>query len=105
MTRAFNSLSEFASIVKQSPRSDRKIYQLAKDRNTQLTKPKGSLGRLEDIALWYASWQGQEQPTIKRPQIVIFAGNHGITSHGVSIFPQEVTAQMVQNFNTYSVLT
>ena len=98
MTKAFNSLSEFASIVKQSPRSDRKIYQLAKDRNTQLTKPKGSLGRLEDIALWYASWQGQEQPTIKRPQIVIFAGNHGITSHGVSIFPQEVTAQMVQNF-------
>ena len=98
MTKPFNSLSEFGLIVEQSPIADRKVYQLALERNAQLTKPKGSLGRLEDIALWYASWQGQERPTIKNPQVVIFAGNHGVTSQGVSIFPPEVTAQMVQNF-------
>ena len=100
MTKPFYSLSEFGSIVRHSPKADRKVYQFAKERNAQLTKPKGSLGRLEDIALWYASWQGRVQPTIKKPQVVIFAGNHGITSQGVSIFPQEVTAQMVKNFET-----
>jgi nicotinate-nucleotide--dimethylbenzimidazole phosphoribosyltransferase len=64
-----------------------------------LTKPPGSLGRLEEIALWYAGWRGDARPRITAPQIAIFAGNHGVAARGVSAFPSEVTVQMVANFN------
>jgi nicotinate-nucleotide--dimethylbenzimidazole phosphoribosyltransferase len=67
-------------------------------RNATLTKPAGSLGRLEDIAEWVARWQGKSPPAIKRPLVAIFAANHGIAARGVSAFPQTVTRQMVENF-------
>ncbi|MEO0634697.1 MAG: nicotinate-nucleotide--dimethylbenzimidazole phosphoribosyltransferase [Pseudomonadota bacterium] len=70
----------------------------AADRNCQLTKPPGALGRLEDLALWYAGWRGDARPQIKAPQVIIFAGNHGVAARGVSAFPPEVTVQMVANF-------
>ena len=70
----------------------------ASARNDQLTKPPGALGRLEDIALWYAGWRGTPRPEIAQAQVVIFAGNHGVAARGVSAFPPEVTVQMVQNF-------
>lgn len=68
-------------------------------RQSELTKPPGSLGRLEEIAVWLASWQGLERPQISRPLCAIFAANHGVVSQGVSAFPQAVTAQMVANFS------
>ncbi|MEM7597763.1 MAG: nicotinate-nucleotide--dimethylbenzimidazole phosphoribosyltransferase [Pseudomonadota bacterium] len=71
----------------------------AEARNGQLTKPPGALGRMEELALWYAAWHGQARPVLKRPQIIVFAGNHGVTAQGVSAFPADVTAQMVANFN------
>lgn len=67
-------------------------------RNGQLTKPPGALGRLEDLAIWVAGWQGTDRPQIKAPLVLIFAGNHGVTAQGVSAFPAEVTVQMVANF-------
>jgi nicotinate-nucleotide--dimethylbenzimidazole phosphoribosyltransferase len=70
----------------------------AEARNAQLTKPPGSLGRLEVIAIWLAGWQGTDKPRIIAPQIAIFAGNHGVVAKGVSAFPAEVTALMVTNF-------
>ena len=70
----------------------------AHDRQQQLTKPPGSLGRLEDLAIWMAGWQGQEKPEIKAPACLIFVGNHGVAQNGVSAFPPEVTEQMVLNF-------
>ena len=70
----------------------------ARNRNAQLTKPPGALGRLEELAIWYAGWRGTPQPSLEAPQVVIFAGNHGITAQGVSAFPAEVTEQMVMNF-------
>lgn len=70
----------------------------AEARNGQLTKPPGALGRLEDLALWYAAWRGDPRPLLERPQVVVFAGNHGVTAQGVSAFPADVTAQMVANF-------
>jgi nicotinate-nucleotide--dimethylbenzimidazole phosphoribosyltransferase len=63
-----------------------------------LTKPPGALGRLEDLALWVAGWQGTGRPRIAAPQVLIFAGNHGVCAQGVSAFPPEVTVQMVANF-------
>ncbi|MGI9372638.1 MAG: nicotinate-nucleotide--dimethylbenzimidazole phosphoribosyltransferase [Hyphomicrobiales bacterium] len=68
-------------------------------RQGQLTKPPGSLGRLEEIAIWLAAWQGAEKPQIRRPICAVFAGNHGVAAQGVSAYPAEVTAQMVANFS------
>ena len=77
---------------------DAKSVQAATERQAQLTKPQGSLGRLEEIAIFMAGWQGKEKPTISNGYCLVFAGNHGITAKGVSLFPAEVTAQMVMNF-------
>ncbi|WP_166416035.1 nicotinate-nucleotide--dimethylbenzimidazole phosphoribosyltransferase [Cochlodiniinecator piscidefendens] len=95
---AFSSLSEFETLVKGAPALDAEAVEAAKARNGQLTKPPGALGRLEDVAIWYAGWRGTDRPELKAPQIVIFAGNHGVTKQGVSAFPAEVTEQMVLNF-------
>ncbi len=70
----------------------------ARDRQDQLTKPPGSLGRLEELAVFMAGWQGTDRPVIDRAQALVFAGNHGVTNQGVNPFPVEVTAQMVENF-------
>lgn len=70
----------------------------ARLRNATLTKPAGSLGRLEEIAEWVAAWQGRGQPVVTRPLVAVFAANHGIAVRGVSAYPQAVTRQMVQNF-------
>lgn len=68
-------------------------------RQLQLTKPTGSLGRLESLAGWVAACQDQCPPHLfERPRVVVFAGDHGVARHGVSAYPAEVTAQMVSNF-------
>jgi nicotinate-nucleotide--dimethylbenzimidazole phosphoribosyltransferase len=67
-------------------------------RDAILTKPAGSLGRLEEIAAWMATWQGRANPTVARPLVAVFAANHCIADRGVSAFPQSVTRQMVANF-------
>ena len=66
-------------------------------RQAELTKPPGSLGRLEDIAIQLAALQGREQPALERVWIAVFAADHGIAAAGVSAFPQSVTAQMIAN--------
>ncbi len=70
----------------------------AQARQDVLTKPQGSLGRLEELAVWLARWQNTARPRLDRVQVVVFAGSHGIAARGVSAFPAEVTAQMVANF-------
>ena len=70
----------------------------ARARQAQLTKPPGSLGRLEDVACWLAGWQDRERPRLDSVHALVFAGNHGVRARGVSAFPQAVTAQMVANF-------
>lgn len=67
-------------------------------RDAVLTKPPGSLGRLEEIVEWLAAWQGKAPPVVTRPLMAIFAGNHGVAEQGVSAFPSSVTQQMVDNF-------
>lgn len=94
----FHSLATFQILLENQLQPDPAAADGAKTRNGQLTKPPGALGRLEDLAIWYAGWRGQVTPTLDRSQVVVFAGNHGITAQGVSIFSAEVTAQMVLNF-------
>ncbi|ATA28467.1 nicotinate-nucleotide--dimethylbenzimidazole phosphoribosyltransferase [Mycobacterium lepraemurium] len=69
-------------------------------RQDTLTKPRGALGRLEDLSVWIAACQGQCPPRqFERARVVVFAGGHGVTRCGVSAYPPEVTAQMVANFD------
>lgn len=98
MRQDFTTLSEFSEILQQLPAFDRAAQDAAQARNGQLTKPLGALGRLEDLAAWYCGWRSDPQPSISTPQVIVFAGNHGVTAQGVSAFPAEVTAQMVANF-------
>lgn len=70
----------------------------AKSRQGILTKPPGSLGRLEDLAVMLAGLQGRENPQIEKIYIAVFAGDHGVADENVSAFPQAVTGEMVKNF-------
>jgi nicotinate-nucleotide--dimethylbenzimidazole phosphoribosyltransferase len=72
--------------------------QAAEHRQTQLTKPAGSLGRLEQLAVELAALQATDRPRADRAPVLIFAGDHGVTVQGVSAFPSEVTVQMMANF-------
>ena len=98
MTASFTDLSGFRSALAQAPGADAEAAAGAEARNGQLTKPPGALGRLEEIAIWYGGWRGTDRPRINAPQVIIFAGNHGVAARGVSAFPPEVTVQMVANF-------
>jgi nicotinate-nucleotide--dimethylbenzimidazole phosphoribosyltransferase len=77
---------------------DAQAIEQAQARQQQLTKPAGSLGRLESVAVQLAGLQGQVKPSLDQLWITIFAGDHGVVAEGVSAFPQEVTGQMLHNF-------
>ncbi|MEN3748185.1 nicotinate-nucleotide--dimethylbenzimidazole phosphoribosyltransferase [Sphingomonas sp. HF-S3] len=94
----FPTPAAFRTALAALPVADATARAAAQRRQDQLTKPAGSLGRLEAIAVFIAGWQGRERPRIERARAAIFAGNHGFTVHGVSAFPASVTAQMVANF-------
>ena len=88
-------MSEFPAV--QPP--DEKVRQAALARQLRLTKPAGSLGRLEELGVWASACQGVCPPRpFGRPRVVVFAGDHGIAAQGVSAYPSEVTGQMVANF-------
>lgn len=93
-----NTLDDVRTILAALPDADAEATAGAMARNGQLTKPPGALGRLEDLAIWYAGWRGTDRPVLAAPQIIVFAGNHGVAAKGVSAFPPEVTEQMVLNF-------
>lgn len=94
----FTSTADFQAVLDGFSGPDPVAVAGAQDRNGQLTKPPGALGRLEDLAIWYAGWRGDARPQLDNPQVIVFAGNHGVTARGVSAFPAEVTVQMVANF-------
>jgi nicotinate-nucleotide--dimethylbenzimidazole phosphoribosyltransferase len=97
MTR-FASLADLRTACRDLPAGDAAAAAATAARDLTLTKPPGSLGRLEDIVAWLARWQGRSPPRLDRVEVLVFAGNHGVTAQGVSAFPAAVTAQMVANF-------
>src|SRR5882762_5150986 len=94
----FSSLAGLRAACLDLPPGDDVAAAEVAARQAQLTKPPGSLGRLEEVVAWLARWQGRA-PRLDRVDILVFAGNHGVTAQGVSAYPAAVTAQMVANFS------
>lgn len=91
---------DIRALIGKMPGPDTAAAAAVRERDAQLTKPPGALGRLETIAEWMAAWQGRHPPKVTRPVTAVFAGNHGVVAQGVAAFPQDVTSQMVANFQS-----
>ncbi len=89
---------DIRALLREMPGPDEVAIAAAKAREAELTKPAGSLGRLEEISAFLAGWQGSARPHVNSPLVAVFAGNHGVVAQGVSPFPQSVTRAMVANF-------
>src|SRR4051794_18117634 len=94
------TFDEIRALMRDLPGPDLEAGTAALERQSQLTKPRGSLGRLEELAQWIATWQGNASPEMRRPRVSVFAGNHGIAARGVSESPAEVPPQMVKIFTS-----
>ena len=94
----FETTDSFLSALNSLPDTQVEFQEAARARQDQLTKPSGALGRLEDIAIWFAGWQGRERPQLNKVSAFVFAGNHGVVDEGITPFPASVTEQMVLNF-------
>lgn len=95
-----SNLLAIRALADRLPTADALSAAAARQRQAELTKPAGSLGRLEELAAFMAGWHATPHPVITRAQALVFAGNHGVCAQGVNPFPQAVTAQMVANFET-----
>jgi nicotinate-nucleotide--dimethylbenzimidazole phosphoribosyltransferase len=94
----FTTFADLRAVCLDLPSGHPAASAAVAQREDTLTKPPKSLGRLEDLVAFMAHWQGHAPPRLDRAEILVFAGNHGVTKQGVSAFPAEVTAQMVANF-------
>ena len=90
--------ADIVELLLTVPDGDEQAVEAVRGRDRQLTKPAGSLGRMEELVEFLARWQGRATPRLDNPMVTVFAANHGVTDQGVSAFPREVTAQMVANF-------
>ena len=102
MTNAATGLpfDDIRNLVKDIPGPDDDAVAACRAREGQLTKPPGALGRLENLTEWLCAWQGRHPPKAERVVVAVFAGNHGVVAQGVTAYPQEVTMQMVANFQS-----
>ncbi len=98
MTSTGSPFDDLRALFQIMPPPARDIVDIVRERDAELVKPPGSLGRLEEIVQWLAAWQGKSKPTIDRPLVAIFAANHGVVAQGVSKWPQGVTRQMMETF-------
>lgn len=92
------SLSAIRELIQSFPGPERDAIAAAQAREPNLTKPQGSLGRLEELVEWLSGWQGKHPAKIDLPRVIVFAGSHGVTTQGISAFPAEVNQQMIANF-------
>src|SRR3989304_2783712 len=91
-------MDKLKKIVKKIKKPDSRLIEQAQVRLDSLTKPQGSLGRLEELAKKIVSITGNLRPEIKKKVIVVMTGDHGVAEEGISAYPGEVTSQMVYNF-------
>ena len=92
------TFDDIRALISALPNPDLDQIETCRARDLVLTKPAGSLGRLEEINRWLCGWQGRHPPRLDDVRVLVFAGKHGVTDQGVSAFPCEVTDQMVANF-------
>ena len=95
---SFTTFAELRAVCLDLPSGHPAASAAVAQREDTLTKPPKSLGRLEELVAFLAHWQGHAPPKLDRVDILVFAGNHGVTAQGVSAYPSEVTVQMVANF-------
>jgi nicotinate-nucleotide--dimethylbenzimidazole phosphoribosyltransferase len=98
LNSSISSVADIRALLASLPGPDAAAEGAWAAREPQLTKPAGSLGRLEEVSGWLSAWQGRHPPRMDAPAARVFAGNHGVAALGVSAFPAEVTVQMVANF-------
>lgn len=91
-------MNDIGRVIGSIPALDEAAARRAMERQMQLTKPPGSLGRLEELAIQLAAITGQVRPRLPRKAVIVMAADHGVTREGVSAYPSDVTAQMVGNF-------
>ncbi len=97
-TPPFADIDSLRALCREPALSDPIAINQIAEREATLTKPAGSLGRLEELTSWLGAWQRRSTPRLERVQTIIFAGNHGVAAQGVSTWLSDVTALMVQNF-------
>jgi nicotinate-nucleotide--dimethylbenzimidazole phosphoribosyltransferase len=91
-------MMQLQGIIKQIQPLDNAAMQSARARQDMLTKPRGSLGRLEELSIQLAGMTANPLPSVERKAVIVMAADHGVALEGVSAYPAEVTAQMVLNF-------
>ncbi|WP_340537347.1 nicotinate-nucleotide--dimethylbenzimidazole phosphoribosyltransferase [Nocardioides sp. GXZ039] len=95
---AVSTADDIRALLDDLPGPDLDAAAAVRERDARLTKPPGSLGRVEDVVEWLAAWQRRPRPRLETPRMCVFAGSHGVVEQGVSAFPAEVTGQMIANF-------
>ncbi|MDD5641262.1 MAG: nicotinate-nucleotide--dimethylbenzimidazole phosphoribosyltransferase, partial [Syntrophales bacterium] len=91
-------MKQLSQVISQIKPVEPEWQARAQERLDFLTKPRGSLGRLEELAARYVAIRGELFPPLQKKQVVVFAADHGVVAEGVSAYPQDVTHQMVLNF-------
>jgi nicotinate-nucleotide--dimethylbenzimidazole phosphoribosyltransferase len=89
---------DIRALFASMPEASEPCVEDARARDAQLVKPRGALGRLEEVVEHLAAWQGRSRPVIQRPLVAIFVANHGVVAQGVSAYPQAVTRAMLDTF-------
>ncbi|WP_421917438.1 nicotinate-nucleotide--dimethylbenzimidazole phosphoribosyltransferase [Mesorhizobium sp.] len=89
-------LDDFRNLLANLPAADMAAVERVRMLFSKADKPRASLGRIEDIATWLAAWSGRAPPAVNRPLVAVFAGNHGVTRHGISPRPVAATANAVE---------
>lgn len=98
MTSTKSLCERLRDLLARMPGPSEAARQAAEARQRELTKPPGSLGRLEELATFVAGWLAKPEPQIRRPLVAVFAANHDVARKGVSAYPSSVTRAMVENF-------
>ena len=89
---------DIRALLKTMPQAGDGFIDDVRARDRELTKPAGSLGRMEELVEHMAAWQARSKPAVTRPVVAVFVANHGVVAQGVSAFPQAVTRAMLDNF-------
>jgi nicotinate-nucleotide--dimethylbenzimidazole phosphoribosyltransferase len=98
MTTSGLPFDDIRALLPLMPEASETAIAAVRARQAELTKPPGSLGKLDDLVAFLAGWQDKPMPTIVHPQMAVFAGNHGVVAKGVSAYPAAVTRAMLENF-------